>query len=99
MKKKKKREYKCQCEREFVIDTRIELIIIWKYNKVVLFYFCYDYKRLVSYFFFFSSRRRHTRWPRDWSSDVCSSDPLERLAEVVLGLAREADDDVRRQRE
>src|SRR5207253_8502571 len=24
--------------------------------------------------FFFSSRRRHTRWPRDWSSDVCSSD-------------------------
>src|SRR5207253_8173936 len=21
--------------------------------------------------FFFSSRRRHTRWPRDWSSDVC----------------------------
>src|SRR5690625_3356211 len=24
--------------------------------------------------FFLSSRRRHTRWPRDWSSDVCSSD-------------------------
>src|SRR5437870_9585138 len=24
--------------------------------------------------FFFSSRRRQTRWPRDWSSDVCSSD-------------------------
>src|SRR5215510_9538425 len=24
--------------------------------------------------FFFSSRRLHTRWPRDWSSDVCSSD-------------------------
>src|SRR5690625_5390159 len=23
---------------------------------------------------FFSSRRRHTNWPRDWSSDVCSSD-------------------------
>src|SRR5437870_8004129 len=23
---------------------------------------------------FFSSIRRHTRWPRDWSSDVCSSD-------------------------
>src|SRR5690625_545528 len=27
--------------------------------------------------FFFTSRRRHTIWPRDWSSDVCSSD-LER---------------------
>src|SRR5690625_6559322 len=26
------------------------------------------------FLFFVSSRRRHTRWPRDWSSDVCSSD-------------------------
>src|SRR5207249_5181522 len=26
------------------------------------------------FFFFFSSRRRHTRSKRDWSSDVCSSD-------------------------
>src|SRR5438309_6861426 len=26
--------------------------------------------------FFFSSRRRHTRWNCDWSSDVCSSDLL-----------------------
>src|SRR2546422_9557980 len=25
-------------------------------------------------YFFFSSRRRHTRCSRDWSSDVCSSD-------------------------
>src|SRR5690606_40421510 len=34
-------------------------------------------------FFFFSSRRRHTRFSRDWSSDVCSSDllpVLDRLA-------------------
>src|SRR3989475_6292441 len=33
-------------------------------------------KRLLSYvyFFFFSSRRRHTRFDCDWSSDVCSSD-------------------------
>src|SRR5690606_40645815 len=28
----------------------------------------------VSSVFFFSSRRRHTRFSRDWSSDVCSSD-------------------------
>src|SRR5258707_14810839 len=28
----------------------------------------------VLLFFFFSSRRRHTRYWRDWSSDVCSSD-------------------------
>src|SRR5271167_1609726 len=32
-------------------------------------------------FFFFSSRRRHTRSKRDWSSDVCSSD-LHRAAEL-----------------
>src|SRR5690625_3846179 len=31
-----------------------------------------------------SSRRRHTRWPRDWSSDVCSSD-LVGLGYVRLG--------------
>src|SRR5690349_25052630 len=29
---------------------------------------------LFDIFFFFSSRRRHTRSLRDWSSDVCSSD-------------------------
>src|SRR5690606_11830316 len=32
------------------------------------------------FLFFFSSRRRHTRFSRDWSSDVCSSD-LVRLRE------------------
>src|SRR5699024_468155 len=30
--------------------------------------------RFLRLFFFFSSRRRHTRSKRDWSSDVCSSD-------------------------
>src|SRR4051794_41377504 len=39
--------------------------------------------RSLSVYFFFSSRRRHTRWTGDWSSDVCSSD-LAIL--VVLGL-------------
>src|SRR5439155_3718452 len=40
---------------------------------------------------FFSSRRRHTRWPRDWSSDVCSSDlsspPLSTAADSVTYAA------------
>src|SRR5438309_3969609 len=31
---------------------------------------------LHEFIFFFSSRRRHTRWNCDWSSDVCSSDLL-----------------------
>src|SRR6266511_4163707 len=34
---------------------------------------------LEFFFFFFSSRRRHTRFSRDWSSDVCSSDLGKRL--------------------
>src|SRR5690554_7364389 len=36
------------------------------------------------YFFFFSSRRRHTRCGRDWSSDVCSSDLLGAGKLVIL---------------
>src|SRR5439155_6730760 len=37
---------------------------------------------------FFSSRRRHTRWPRDWSSDVCSSDLFqpENVLTMQIGL-------------
>src|SRR3712207_7562672 len=31
-------------------------------------------RTIYACFFFFSSRRRHTRYWRDWSSDVCSSD-------------------------
>src|SRR6267154_4239598 len=34
--------------------------------------------------FFCSSRRRHTRWTGDWSSDVCSSD----LAELSGGMRK-----------
>src|SRR5690554_3801043 len=37
--------------------------------------------RSFSLFFFFSSRRRHTRCGRDWSSDVCSSDLSGELTE------------------
>src|SRR5256884_4119850 len=35
--------------------------------------------------FFFSSRRRHTRCSRDWSSDVCSSD-LTSVEQTLNGL-------------
>src|ERR1035441_10376355 len=38
-------------------------------------------------FFFFSSRRRHTRCLSDWSSDVCSSD-LRSMASVIMGRSR-----------
>src|SRR3989449_6217783 len=39
-------------------------------------------------FFFFSSRRRHTRCSRDWSSDVSSSDPVLVDAGVALRRTR-----------
>src|SRR5256886_12042186 len=52
-------------------------------------------------FFFFSSRRRHTRFDCDWSSDVCSSDLAlllsreERLEHVGLGFFAHPDAGVR----
>src|SRR5699024_11680934 len=36
-------------------------------------------------FFFFSSRRRHTRSKRDWSSDVCSSDLSSKVKGSIVG--------------
>src|SRR5690606_40482605 len=39
----------------------------------------------LAFFFFFSSRRRHTRFSRDWSSDVCSSDLIIDSQEEVGG--------------
>src|SRR6266568_6603804 len=38
----------------------------------------------LSLYFFFSSRRRHTSWNCDWSSDVCSSD-LVRAGDLTAG--------------
>src|SRR5690606_40545611 len=43
-------------------------------------------------FFFFSSRRRHTRFSRDWSSDVCSSDL--RISDVIEGQLGEVGKDL-----
>src|SRR5699024_11395618 len=47
----------------------------------------------IKFLFFFSSRRRHTRSKRDWSSDVCSSDLsivniqlYQRSADMFLGV-------------
>src|SRR5690625_6554140 len=40
--------------------------------------------------FFFSSRRRHTIWPRDWSSDVCSSDLIHLAARHCHAIIQQA---------
>src|SRR2546430_8600708 len=54
------------------------------------------YRLLLYILFFFSSRRRHTRFDCDWSSDVCSSDlphwygrervPVERRGQLGRGV-------------
>src|ERR1035437_8228358 len=41
---------------------------------------------MVTVIFFFSSRRRHTRYWRDWSSDVCSSDLIYENTGGSLGV-------------
>src|SRR5690606_40706745 len=45
--------------------------------------------RVPCSFFFFSSRRRHTRFSRDWSSDVCSSDLTDLLGNTLAEIAGE----------
>src|SRR6266487_5510709 len=50
--------------------------------------------------FFFSSRRRHTRWTGDWSSDVCSSDltkdPVKNLGRWLVEQGRLENGDIER---
>src|SRR5699024_1713621 len=50
-------------------------------------FFVYNFfpNRFILCLFFFSSRRRHTRSKRDWSSDVCSSD-LKTIYHFVLSF-------------
>src|SRR5690348_18358951 len=43
---------------------------------------------MYDFVFFFSSRRRHTRWTGDWSSDVCSSDLLDFFGDEIDSLRR-----------
>src|SRR5260370_22783976 len=49
----------------------------------------------MQFFFFFSSRRRHTRFKCDWSSDVCSSDLIDPHTHAVWAGDRLADFDAR----
>src|SRR6266436_6780879 len=44
----------------------------------------YAFSRIRIFCFFFSSRRRHTRCSRDWSSDVCSSDLHVDMGPILL---------------
>src|SRR5437016_13188226 len=52
--------------------------------RVVMRFLCLLRALLMSFSFFFSSRRRHTRLVSDWSSDVCSSDLHPQLADELV---------------
>src|SRR5436309_7224308 len=59
------------CEEICIFDIVIGLFLFFSIFFVFFFLFV---ALFFFFFFFFSSRRRHTRFSRDWSSDVCSSD-------------------------
>src|SRR5712664_957468 len=63
-------------------------------ERLVIVFFIFIAPFLVAHPFFFSSRRRHTRSDRDWSSDVCSSDLMLQDERVGLPVLAQGLDDV-----
>src|SRR3712207_7177585 len=62
-----------------ILVTSVEWLILILYQLL--------FAIIGVFFFFFSSRRRHTRYWRDWSSDVCSSD-LDAMVALIDEPAR-----------
>src|SRR5256886_4686243 len=58
------------------------------FDTCYLFYYTF---RSFSCAFFFSSRRRHTRFDCDWSSDVCSSDLVASIGTLAVLVKFRAD--------
>src|SRR5207302_5746184 len=67
-------------------------LLYYLYILMSFFFFFILFLFFCFFFFFFSSRRRHTRFSRDWSSDVCSSDLYDLDHDVGLARARPKDD-------
>src|SRR6266702_1245767 len=57
----------------FVLGTVLGAVVAWRRGSW-----------MDNLLFFFSSSRRHTSWPRDWSSDVCSSDLQRHVAKLAV---------------
>src|SRR6185437_779669 len=67
-------------------------------STCVALYFFFERRSDNGFAFFFSSRRRHTRYASDWSSDVCSSDLAETLRQPLPPDVQHSGDGVRRTR-
>src|SRR3712207_5392088 len=76
--------YAVSCSRHFYLYMCISSL----YVSLFVFNFLLEFV-----FFFFSSRRRHTRYWRDWSSDVCSSD-LDLAAKIAQRLGAPVKEEV-----
>src|SRR5256885_6702882 len=66
------------------LDTIYKLYLILHEICFVVFF-----NTMISFVFFFSSRRRHTRLQGDWSSDVCSSDLARRAGRPWRMIVRQ----------
>src|SRR5256885_12219911 len=75
-----------------VMEAWLRVTVILGTSEVSIVSAASALSRLRSGFFFFSSRRRHTRLQGDWSSDVCSSDLGEHRA-VIRAVAARLDED------
>src|SRR5256885_5874633 len=76
------RQYSSELDGVGKYDAPVEISIVRWYRSVTE-----HYDVELASFFFFSSRRRHTRLQGDWSSDVCSSDLLSRSLRDAAGPA------------
>src|SRR5690348_14953720 len=61
-------------EASFLVVFNRPINILCRVSLFLSMALCLLLRLFVFRLFFFSSRRRHTRWTGDWSSDVCSSD-------------------------
>src|SRR5260370_21372701 len=61
------------------------MVQIFRVGLQVKWDLCVQFLEFLWCDFFFSSRRRHTRFKCDWSSDVCSSDLLPAQAALLDG--------------
>src|SRR5256885_9567371 len=79
-----------ECD-DFMITRECTRSVAWIRALSSSLSWMWSYRLLSVYtgFFFFSSRRRHTRLQGDWSSDVCSSDLQLELARLLAGGAGE----------
>src|SRR5256885_1524365 len=70
----------------YVFDGVTDALFLCEYLHKLWWVVGVSFSFCIFLFFFFSSRRRHTRLQGDWSSDVCSSDLGDEVAGAIRAL-------------